>query len=164
MHIKQMEKAFYFLFSEILDKHFSKSIPFEVYGEKEFKIITRFFLLGYFLNINPEFTGEEPPVKRRPDFMIGDTALEFAVRTPLDPPSKLKAKNLEPDILKLTTYQGESVLVLYDFSDKYLEEKDLEEYSEWANEQNLKYPFTILYFHKENQNKIKFIKKLIRAK
>jgi hypothetical protein len=69
----------------------------------------------------------------RIDFLIGNTAVEFAVRRPWQSKAPLSDRVNSDEIKKLMLHDGLSVLILYDFSRYPLEEEDIERFREWPS-------------------------------
>ncbi|MFA4903693.1 MAG: hypothetical protein WC600_13240 [Desulfobaccales bacterium] len=167
--INQIKKTFFLLYSSILNERFSKQQWFNYYIEKYLLPCIRFYLLGYFANdFEPEVATSNPysyTGKGRFDFLVGDVAVEFAVRTPDCRSTKLKRCDNEDEIAKLAKYSGDSVLVLFDFSKKILTESALKaEYGELPSlGQGVKrHPFSLLYYFKDSEGNPKVIRKNIR--
>lgn len=120
--------AFYRIFDAMRDKSFAKSRKITEYSEKDLLIPIRFYLLGHFKNVKPEFKTFTDPGKNRPkriDFLINDKiAIEFAVRSKHDAPNKVAEKANRTEVQKLIRWtNGPAILVLFDFSDSPLDKE-----------------------------------------
>lgn len=168
--INKIKEAFELLYSNMLDDKFSKQGLFHYNTEKHLLPIVRFFLLGYFgKSFEPEALTDHVHTYSgfgRFDFLIDKVAVELAVRTPDCPSSKLKKIDNEGEIIKLTKYNGPSVLVLLDFSKKPLTESDLETYRDIPSLGRgfHRRPFSLLYFFKDKYGVLQVIRKNIRKK
>ncbi|MGA7578072.1 MAG: hypothetical protein ACLQUW_03310 [Desulfobaccales bacterium] len=166
--ISQIKKAFMLLYSGILDKNISKQMWFNHYKEKDLLPCIRLYLLGYFQNnFEPEKSTSHPysySGEGRFDFLIGDVAVEFAVRTPECSSRKLKLCDNTDEIAKLTKYPGDAVLILFDFSKNILAASDLEQYNQLPSLGRgvKRYPLSILYYYKDNQGTFKALRKNIK--
>jgi hypothetical protein len=67
------------------------------------------------------------------DFLIGNVAVEFAVRRPGDHKGPLSDKVNSSEIKKLMMHDGPSVLVLFDFSKSPFKNQDLDRFREWPS-------------------------------
>jgi hypothetical protein len=127
--IEEVIEAFHLLYNGIHDKEFRKTRPFNHWNEHDLLPIARSFLLGYFGHVAPEFQ-----VKLgRVDFLIGNVAVEFAVRRPGDHKGPLSDKVNSSEIKKLMMYDGPSVLVLFDFSKSPFKNQDLDRFRDWPS-------------------------------
>jgi hypothetical protein len=132
--IKEVRSAFRLLYKNIHEKEFRKSLPLNHWKERDLLPITRSFLLGYFGRVAPEYEVPLPGNGTgygRVDFLIGDVAVEFAVRRPFDQRGPLSAKVNSNEIKKLMMYDGLSVLVLFDFSKSPFKDQQLEGFRDW---------------------------------
>lgn len=152
--ILEIEEAFELLFESFINKDFSKSLYLDHWGEKDLLPLIRTFLLGYFgESLIPEAESELPGSLSgygRIDFLLGNTAIEFAVRTPECHKSKLKCNINQTEVKKLLKHDGPSVLVLFDFSDCPLSKNELQQYRETPSLGKGNYyksPFNIIYFY-----------------
>ena len=129
--------------------------------------LVRTFLLGYFREVTPEKPVTLPTTatgKGKIDFLIDDVAVEFAVRTKSNLGNNLSRNKNFPELVKLLSFKGKSLLVLYDFSPKPYSSYDIEEF------RNIPYipdcheisPFNVSYFF-QTKNGAEYIRKLIRV-
>lgn len=150
--IAQVVDAFDLLYSNIHDRAFRKSLRLDQWSERELLPLVRSSLLGYFRVCAPEVKVRLPGGKSGygyVDFMIGNIAVELAVRRPKDRKSPLSAAFNTTEIKKLMMHSGPSVLILYDFSRHPFEEHELERYREYPSFGKgnfIKSGFNISYF------------------
>lgn len=132
--IKQVRDAFELLYESIHDRGFRKTLRLNEWSEKELLPLVRSFLLGYFGHCYPEVSvrlQSAPSGWGRIDFQIGDVAVEFAVRRPLDRKGPLSSKVNTTEMIKLMMYDGPGVLVLFDFSMHPFDDEDIERFREY---------------------------------
>jgi len=154
--INQIKKAFFSLYKGIVNERFSKQNWFSYRTEQKLLPCIRFFLLGYFENtFEPEASAFNPysnTGKGRFDFLIGDVAVEIAVRTPYCSSKKIEKCYNEDEIAKLSKYSGPSALVLFDFSDDGLTDAALNEYTLLSLGKGVKRnSYSLLYYFKDNE-------------
>lgn len=81
--------AFQLLYTNLFSRDFRKSLRLHQMCERELLPLARTFLLGYFgRSLKPEYATAQPGAKTgmgRFDFMVGEVAVEFAVRRDSDP-------------------------------------------------------------------------------
>lgn len=83
--VKGIVEAFEVLYDALFDGNFRKTYRFHEFSERELLPLVRMFLLGWFGSVAPELqskllgclTGQG-----RIDFVLGNIAVEFAVRRP----------------------------------------------------------------------------------
>jgi hypothetical protein len=119
----QIQEAFEEIFEAIHTRDFSKSRRLHTKNERALLLPIRFYLLGKFGDVMPEETARMPLGRQgRFDFMLGNVAIELAVKLADDPKQKLlSGKNgsgNSSEIHKLIKHSGRSILVLFDFSKK----------------------------------------------
>lgn len=150
--INNIKETFLHLYENIHDREFAKSLGFSTWMERDLLPLIRFYLLGRYGSVSPEVTAtltKAPSGQGRIDFVVGNTAIELAVRTPNCSPAKLLTALNENEIIKLMKYDGPSVLVLYDFSDCPLSDAQLKQYRELPSlgkGNHFKSPFSVLYY------------------
>jgi hypothetical protein len=170
MGVQDIREAFDILYSSMLDNKFSKSLRLQHKIERELLRKIRFFLLGYFgKGIEPEVRTKlisSLSEEGRLDFLVEKVAVEFAVRPPISPPSVLKKRANADEVKKLVQYNGQSALVLFDFSVSPLEDSDLEEYRALPilRQGIKKKPFWIFYYYKTDQGQYDCISKYIKTR
>ena len=132
--LTQVVEAFDLLFYSLNQRDFKKTMGFEHWSEQELLPIVRAFLLGYFgESIVPEAKAKLPGALSgygRVDFVIGNVAIEFAVRRASEGKTPLSKRVNEDEVKKLLKHEGLALLVLFDFSGKSLSEDDLEVFRE----------------------------------
>lgn len=150
--IATVKTAFTLFFEHARDPVFSKTHALHTWNERDLLVPLRMFLLGYFKTLIPEETVDLPGTSTgtgRIDFLVGDIAVEVAVRHAGGARAKVLQRENAPEVKKLSRYPGPSVLVLLDFSSDRVPDEELDGYRElpslgkgnWT-----KYPFSILYF------------------
>jgi hypothetical protein len=145
--------AFQLLYSSFLRQDFSKSLFLYKWEERKLLPLVRTFLLGYFgEKLQPEVSVALPGCPSgngRIDFLVDDVAVEFAVRTPNAPASKVSATTSQDEIRKLLKFEGKSVLVLFDFSESPYNSQELEEFRicPLGKGNHNKYPYKLAYFY-----------------
>lgn len=150
--VKSLKESFANLYKSILNKDFCKSQGYCEWTERHLLPLVRFYLLGRYQSVTPEYTCSSAVAQERKgriDFIVGNTAVEFAVRTPSCPPQRVKSNLNRSEVIKLMQYPGPSVLVLFDFSANPLSRYDLEEYRSLPSMGRgnwFKSPFSILYY------------------
>jgi hypothetical protein len=135
--VKTVVKAFNLLYSNLLSRDFGKSLRFHHKGESDLLPLVRTFLLGYFEeDLIPEAKSKlpgSPSGNGRIDFIVGDVAVEFAVRKPKQSKTNLSHVTNSSEVKKLMKHDGKALLVLFDFSKKPFSEYDIERYREWPS-------------------------------
>jgi len=172
--IKSIQESFHLLYESFGEPSFVKSHEFEWWGEKNLLPNIRFFLLGYFgSDLEPEIKTELLSSKTGTgyiDFVVGKTAIEFAVRLPDETRSKLTSYTNRDERTKLIRrktwhpWLESGVHVLFDFSKDPLTLEQLDEYRELPNfgAGNFnKDGFSVLYFYKMENGEINCIRKNI---
>lgn len=136
VRVRDVVAAFELLYASIHEREFRKTLPLNRYGERDLAPLVRTFLLGWFGHVSPEARSRLPGSltgEGSIDFIVGDVAIEFAVRRQRDRRSALSDVTNATEVKKLMKHPGRSVLVLYDFSKDAFEREDLERYREWRS-------------------------------
>lgn len=164
-------EAFEFLYGKLLDRDFAKSAGFENYRESDLLHIVRAYLLGYFWKVDPELSSSLPGCSSkvgRIDFCVGDVAIELAVRARGGHKSALCAPANRTEVKKLLRWEGQGVLILFDFGAPPLSETDLNKYRDLPSLGKGKWrtsAFRLAYFHREGRpRKPARIEKTIRVR
>lgn len=151
--IKTVVEAFDLLYSSFLSKDFSKSLNLHEWGERDLLPLVRTYLLGYFgESLIPEARGTLPGTLTgygRIDFIVGDVAVEFAVRKPTAPKANLSRSVNNSEIKKLMKYDGRALLVMFDFSTSPYTNEQLDNFRDWPSLGQGKFKksaFNIAYF------------------
>lgn len=151
--VNEVRTAFHLLYRNILNRQFRKTLNLHQWNEKEMLPLVRTFLLGWFGQCIPEVTVRLPSAPSgygRIDFQVGDIAIEFAVRRPMDKKGHLSAEVNTTEIIKLMMYEGRGLLVLFDFSANPFDAKDLDrfrEYKSLGKGNHKRSAFNVAYFH-----------------
>lgn len=152
--VSEVTSAFDLLFSSLLRKDFSKTLLLHEWKERDLLPLVRTFLLGYFgESLVPEAKSELPGSLTGEgyiDFLIGDVAVELAVRTPNTPKANLSKTVNSDEIKKLMKYDGLSLLVLFDFSKTPFSNNEIERFREWPSlgkGNHKKSAFNVSYFY-----------------
>ena len=133
MTVSQVIDAFDLLYKSLHDKEFRKSLRMHEMSERELLPLVRTFLLGYF---GESLVAEPSAVlpgslsgNGRIDFMIGNVAVEFALRRPEHVKRELCAGANETEVKKLLKHKGPAVMILFDMArDSHLTDEDLNGY------------------------------------
>lgn len=141
------------------DPGFAKTIRFESVGERPLLPLVGMFLAGRFPQVAREQRAALPGSGSgagRLDYVIGDVAIELAVRKDGQATTKLMPEENTTEVRKLLKHPGSAVLVLFDFASKHVDVEALEEaYRDWRTqcgigEGNHKLSaFNVRYFHLE---------------
>jgi hypothetical protein len=174
--VVQVQKAFVTFHRWVREALFAKGRGYHLRSERDLLSNIRFFLLGWFGIVIPEykttlFTNHSG--KGFFDFLLPGVAIEVAVRGPFDNRSKLTAYTNRDERRKLTGRKANrvlfkrGVLVLLDFSRDPLDDWQLEEYRSTKNlniGRRRPANFSVLYYFidKENDNETSCIRKNIR--
>lgn len=154
--IKEIVEAFGHLFANLHDREFRKTLPLNDYGERELLPLVRVFLLGWFGHCAPEAKCSLPggqTGRGSLDFVVGDTAIELAVRRPRASKASLSSVTNADEARKLMKHDGPAVLVLYDFSKTPFSEEQIERYRDWPSlgkGNHKKSAFNIAYFYRSS--------------
>lgn len=158
-------KCFGILFESLQNKNFAKTFDFTEWNEQELLPLVRAFLLGYFGSVEPEVKAilpSAPTGHGRIDFIVGATAIEFAVRNASAGKAVIKDYSVRDEMQKLMKYEGLSFLVIFDFSNDHLIEEDIENMKKFAHillHKNHKIStFHILYFFVDEGSSYYFLK------
>lgn len=155
--IKKVRQAFTDLYVSSFDPVFRKTIRLDKGNEKEHLPFVRFFLLGFFGALEPERQTYYPGCKTgwgKFDFMIDNTAVEFAVRMKNHGKGAALEKANKSEIIKLMKYKGKSILVIFDYSAEPLSKYDLNAYRKLPSlgkGKHNKYPLNLLYLYREDK-------------
>ncbi|MGC4014374.1 MAG: hypothetical protein QM755_07645 [Luteolibacter sp.] len=170
--IDSVVEAFDLLFWSIQRKEFSKTLRLHEYSERELLPLVRTFLLGFFgESLVPEAKSKLPGSlsgNGRLDFLIGNVAVEFAVRKPTSARSNLSATVNSSEIKKLMKHEGLAVLVLFDFSQSPFTEDQIEAFRDWPSlgkGNHKKSPFNVVYFYNRSRSPgdVDYFRKNIRV-
>ncbi|MGR9149604.1 hypothetical protein ACU8MT_09085 [Rhizobium leguminosarum] len=153
--VKAVVEAFEFFFDSLHKREFRKTLPLHQMKERDLLPLVRTFLLGYFWEVAPETRSSLPGSltgQGSIDFVVGNVAVEFAVRRPTDSKRYLSDVHNATEIKKLLKHDGLAVLVLFDFSRSPFDEDDIERYREWPSlgRGNHKVSaFNVAYFYRD---------------
>ena len=168
--ITQVVDAFQLFYESIHDKEFRKTKNFHQMGERELAPLVRTFLLGAFgYRVTPEFRSHLPGSltgRGSIDFIVGDVAVEFAVRRYDKGSSSLSTVTNSTEIKKLMKFDGLSLLVLFDMSSEPYEPADIERYRDWVSlgkGNHKRYPFSVAYFYRNEDDEPDCMLKRIRV-
>ncbi len=170
--ITNIVEAFELLFTSLRSKSFSNTLRLHEYNEKELSPLVRTFLLGYFgKSMRAETKASLPGSlsgSGRVDFMIGNVAVELAVRRPDDARAVLSSRVNHTEVKKLLKHQGLGVLILFDFSKSPYSESAIEAFRSWPSlgKGNHKTSaFNVAYFYIKSHRPLQtdYIRKNIRV-
>lgn len=152
--VSEVVNSFSYLYSSLWRKEFTKTLRPGEYSERELLPLLRFYLLGRFGDkVSPEVRAILPGALRgsgRLDFMIGDVAVEFAVRRRNDRACSLRPEYQTTEVKKLLKYDGKGVLILFDLSYPPLKLSVIREYrSLSAMGNHMKTSFHVAYFYRD---------------
>jgi len=151
--VSEVRDAFHLLYRNVLDRQFRKTLDLHHWSEKEMLPLVRTFLLGWFGRCVPEVTVRLPSAPSgygRIDFQLGDVAVEFAVRRPLDHKGPLSSKVNTTEVIKLMMFEGRGLLVLFDFSANPFKDDDIERFREYPSlgrGNHRRSAFNVAYFY-----------------
>jgi hypothetical protein len=156
----QIEDAFSEIFSAIHTRDFSKSRRLHTKNERSLLLPIRFYLLGKFGDVSPESTAKMPLGKQgRVDFILGETAIELAVKLADDPKHKLlrgSPNGNSSEIHKLVKHAGRSILVLFDFSKSrsLADDELIEKYTSHSlgKGNHRRTAYTLMYFYRSRRD------------
>lgn len=166
--VQEVVEVFEFLFDSLNRRDFRKTLPLNKMNERQLLPLVRTYLLGRFWDVTPEARSSLPGSltgRGSIDFVVGDVAIEFAVRRPTDPRRNLSEVHNATEIKKLLRHDGRAVLILFDFSRSPFEETDIDRYRKWPSlgKGNHKISaFNVAYFYRQNRE-TRYIKKNIRV-
>jgi hypothetical protein len=152
--VSEVVRAFEVLYDGIHDRAFRKTLPMHTYGERALAPLVRTFLLGWFGRVSPEQRSSLPTCltgEGSIDFVIGNVAVEFAVRRPAEGRTPLSDVTNSTEIIKLMRHDGPALLVLFDLSPRPLDREALERYRRWRSlgkGNHRKSAFNVAYFHR----------------
>lgn len=130
--IRDVVESFEYLFDSFYRKEFIKTHCFNKGNERELLPLVRWYLLGCFANdVYPEYKARLQGSATGTgyiDFMIGDIAVEFAVRSVTAPKSSISATVQTTEMKKLMKYDGKALLVVFDFSDSPYSEPEIDDF------------------------------------
>ena len=155
--IKEVRRAFTDLYASSFDRNFRKTIRLDKGNEKDHLPFVRFFLLGFFGGLEPESKTYYPGCKTgwgKFDFMVGKTAIEFAVRRKEHGPGAALERVNKSEIIKLMKYKGRSILVIFDYSPNPLSKVQLNGYRKLPSlgkGNHNKFPLNLLYLYREDK-------------
>ncbi|WP_084615740.1 hypothetical protein [Solimonas flava] len=154
--VTEVVEAFDLLFASMHRKEFCKTLRLKEYTERELQPIVRSFLLGYFgESLVPEAKAVLPGSlsgSGRVDFLVGNVAIELAVRSKGKAKANISSSVNTKEIKKLIKHDGLAVMVLLDFSDTPATDHDIERFREWPSlgkGNHTKSPFNVAYFYKK---------------
>lgn len=171
--VKEVVEAFDLLFASIHRKRFCKTLKLKAFTERELQPLVRTFLLGYFgESLVPEAKAKLPGARSgsgRIDYMVGNVAVELAVRNKGKPKSGISSSVNSTEVKKLMKHRGLSVLVLLDFSDAPASDADITSFRDWPSlgkGNHSKSAFNVAYFFKKPTKKLALgcIQKNIRVR
>ena len=171
MTVSQVIDAFDLLYKSLHDKEFRKSLRMHEMSERELLPLVRTFLLGYF---GESLVAEPSAVlpgslsgNGRIDFMIGNVAVEFALRRPEHVKRELCAGANETEVKKLLKHKGPAVMILFDMArDSHLTDEDLNGYRalpSLGRGNHTKSAFNVVYFARDRSGPREYVKKNILA-
>lgn len=150
--VSEVVAAFTLFFEAVNSKKFSKTLKLHECNERELLPLVRTFLLGYFgESLVPEAKVVLPGSlsgNGRIDFLIGNVAVELAVRSRNAAKSTVSATVNSSEVKKLMKHDGLAVLVLLDFSKTPYSEEAIEAFREWPSlgkGNHKKTPFNVAY-------------------
>jgi len=159
--IKQVVEAFDLLFTAMHRKDFCKTLRLTDFTERELQPLVRTFLLGYFgESLVPEAKALLPGSYSgvgRIDYMVGNVAVELAVRNKGKAKSNISSSVNTTEVKKLMKHDGLALLVLLDFSDSPATEEQIDRFRNWPSlgkGNHKKGPFNVAYFFKEPTKKL----------
>jgi hypothetical protein len=152
--VNEVVDAFGLLFDALLNRDFSKTLRLHECCEKELLPLVRTFLLGYsgesiVLEAQAVLPGSLSGYGRL-DFLVGNVAVELAVRRRGARAASLSAYVNSGEVKKLMKHNGLAVLVLFDFSGSPCQDEDIESFREWPSlgkGNHTKGPFNAAYFY-----------------
>lgn len=158
--ISSVVDAFRLFYDALHQREFRKTLPMNKYSERDLQPMVRTLLLGYFGHVSPEVQSRLPGGLTgygSIDFVVGDVAIEFAVRRPWEGRLPLSSVTNSTELRKLLLHKGKSLLVLYDFSKDPFSAEDLNRYREWQSlgkGNHKRNVFHVAYFYKLGFNPI----------
>lgn len=166
--IRAVVEGFEFFFESLFERQFRKTLKFTEMRERDLLPLVRTFLLGYFWDVAPETRSSLPGSLTGHgsiDFVVGDVAIEFAVRRPTDPRSRLSHVTNATEIKKLLRHPGLAILVLFDFSKTPFDDAALERFRDWPSLGKGNHrisAFNVAYFYRERSGTNGMVCKCIR--
>ncbi|MHB0721334.1 hypothetical protein ACX4M5_00300 [Roseomonas mucosa] len=165
-------EGFKLFYDYLWDREFRKTIHLHKFSEREMLPLLRTFLLGYFSwRLQAEVRSSLPgslTKHGRIDFVIGDVAVEFAVRRSGKSADCIGPKTNQSEVRKLLKHDGHALLVLFDLSRNPVASNWLEGYRELPSlgkGPHQKSAFNIAYYHLTGKRGMAtdVIRKTIRA-
>lgn len=165
--VGEVVNSFSYLYASLWRKEFTKTLRPGEYSERELLPLLRFYLLGWFGDkVSPEVPGILPGALRgsgRLDFLIGDVAVEFAVRRRDDRACTLRPEYQATEVKKLLKYDGKGVLILFDLSYSPLTLSVIREYRSLpAMGNHIKTSFHVAYFYRNENGETDHIRRHVR--
>lgn len=170
--LKEVVEAFDLLLASMHRKEFIKTLRLKDFTERELQPLIRTSLLGYFgESLVPEAKAVLPGAMSgtgRIDYMIGNVAVELAVRNKGKPKSTISSSVNTSEVKKLMKYDGLAILILFDFSENPATEEQIDRFRKWPSlgkGNHKKWPFNVAYFFKVPMKKLELgcIQKNIRV-
>jgi len=167
--VGEVVEAFHFLFDNLHEREFRKTLPLNKMKERDLLPLVRTYLLGYFWTVSPETRSRLPGSLTGHgsiDFVVGNVAIEFAVRRPTDSKRALSSVTNSTEVKKLMKWPGLSLLVLFDFSRFPYDRADLERYREWPSlgrGWHYKSAFNVAYFYRGPKMKLECMRLNVRV-
>lgn len=159
--VKKVVTAFELLFTSMHRKDFCKTLRIKTYTERQIAPLIRTFLLGYFgESLVPEAKAVLPGTLSgfgKIDYLVGDVAVELAVRNKGKAKATLSASVNTTEVKKLMKHDGLSVLILLDFSDSPAKESDIERFRMWPSlgkGNHKRSAFNVAYFYKKRTKRV----------
>lgn len=168
---EQVIDAFFRLYCAYHNKRFTKTLNFTQKTEQELLPAIRHYLLGYFDQLEPESPVQVTAnYQGRFDFLIGNVAVELALRSARKGGNNLKAEHNVNEVRKLIRHPEHSLMVLFDFKGHRTDEEVIETLKEYRNIPSLgrgnphRYPFTVAYFYQAEDGQLCYYTRRIRVK
>jgi hypothetical protein len=155
--VKELNKAFETFYFALNNPKFTKSLKLNQWNERKLLPLVRTFLLGWFGDVVPEDIASLPgglTGKGRIDFVVGNVAVELAVRKLGGERSYLSRSVNSNEAKKLMKHNGLALLVLLDFTNDPLDNDALEKFRDWPSlgqGNHTKSSFNLSYFYKDNE-------------
>ena len=161
--VSEVVNSFSCLYASLWRKEFTKTLRPGEYSERELLPLLRFYLLGRFGDkVLPEVRGILPGTLRgsgRLDFLIGDVAVEFAVRRQNDRACTLRPEYQATEVKKLLKYDGKAVLILFDLSYTPLTFSVIRGYRSLpAMGNHIKTSYHVVYFYRKANGSTDYIR------
>jgi hypothetical protein len=165
--IKKIGDECEFFFSKSNDRRFLKTWRIADWGERDGILpALKWYLAGCFGNaVYPEENVSKDNLSRV-DFLIGDVAVEVAVRTSKSKKYPLSNSANASEIKKLVKYNGPSLLILFDYSKAPFVESEIENFRDWPSlgkGNHNRSPFSVIYYYLDETNAVQNFRKNIRV-